>query len=82
MDVTYDKQEIKECSNIELPRLQKIVYEAIKSSPGIRKPRICEMTGLSDMNIKRALDYLRKKELIVYKGSKKVGGYFATINLG
>lgn len=78
MDLTYKKDEIKNIvEEIVLPNKQKLVYEAILNNPNSNKPRIRELSGLSDNSVKNAIQALSKKGLIYFDGkSAKTGGYF------
>ena len=48
----------------------------IENSGGIRTPILCELTGLTQRTIERNINQLKKKNLIIFKGSYKTGGYF------
>lgn len=54
------------------------INEAIKSAPGINKPRLMQMTGKSKVTVERAIAALVAVGKIEHRGSKKTGGYFAT----
>ncbi len=57
--------------------LSMAINEAIKSEPGINKPRLMEVAGKSKVTIERAVASLVKAGLIEHRGSKKTGGYYA-----
>lgn len=63
-------------NNIKLPEIQKIVYDTIKSNPNLRTPEISFISGLSVRSVDNALRALKHKNLIVYQGTKKEGGYY------
>lgn len=44
--------------------------------PGLRRPRLQELTGISRGEIQGLLNRLKSARLVVYLGSKKTGGYF------
>lgn len=60
----------------KLPKIQKMVYEAIARNPGLRLPAIRNICGLKDSTVDNAIKALRKKVLIKYAGTKKEGGYY------
>lgn len=60
----------------KLPKIQKMVYEAIARNPGLRLPAIRNICGLKDSTVDNAIKTLRKKALIKYAGTKKEGGYY------
>lgn len=68
VQTTYDPK--------KLPTIQKLVYETIAKNPGLRIPRISEMSGLKESQVHNALKELRKKDVIIYAGSNKDGGYY------
>lgn len=68
IEVSYDPK--------KLPKIQKMVYEAIARNPGLRLPAIRNICGLKDSTVDNAIKALRKKALIKYAGTKKEGGYY------
>lgn len=68
IEVSYDPK--------KLPKIQKMVYEAIARNPGLRLPAIRNICGLKDSAVDNAIKALRKKALIKYAGTKKEGGYY------
>ena len=68
IEVSYDPK--------KLPKIQKMVYEAIARNPGLRLPAIRNICGLKDSAGDNAIKALRKKALIKYAGTKKEGGYY------
>ena len=56
--------------------LSMAINEAIKSEPGINKPRLMELAGKSKATIERAVAALIAAGKIEHRGSKKTGGYY------
>jgi ATP-dependent DNA helicase RecG len=52
------------------------ILKILSIHKGIRTPQLCELTGFSKRTIERFLNQLKKKNLILFKGSSKTGGYF------
>ena len=52
------------------------VYQMILSSPGIKKGEISKRVGKSESTIKRYVKMLMDGGLVVYRDSKKTGGYY------
>ena len=52
------------------------INEAIKTHPGINRPRLLKIVGKSRATVERALAALVKSGLVEHRGSKKTGGYF------
>lgn len=59
----------------ELPKVQLLVYTVIRENPLIRKPKIVEISSLSEASIKNALKALKSKGYIEYIGLSRTGGY-------
>lgn len=74
----YDNQDVENKVNksIKLPKNQRIVYETILQNPGLRIPDISILCGLKEKSVENAIKKLKSKEIIVYLGIKKYGGYF------
>lgn len=53
------------------------INEAIKSTPGINKPRLMLQVGKSKVTVERAIAALVAAGKIEHRGSKKTGGYYA-----
>ena len=49
---------------------------AVTKHPGIRVPELVSLVGKSKPTIERAVAQLKKDGIIVYRGSKKTGGYY------
>jgi ATP-dependent DNA helicase RecG len=54
----------------------KSILQLIYQEPGIRKQALIAATGVSDVTLKR--DMQKLKELAVFKGPQKTGGYYLT----
>lgn len=80
MDVAYINNENPVNSTLQLPKMQKIVYNTILDNPGINKPQICTVTGISDGSAKSIIRELTKKELIHFVGPRKSGGYYIIVD--
>ena len=52
------------------------IKEAIKSTPGIKKPRLVKAVGKSRATVERALADLVAAHVVEHRGSKKTGGYY------
>ena len=52
------------------------LFEIIKNNPGIQKPAIAAHIGKSEATAKRYLKQLLEQNLIEYRGSNKIGGYY------
>lgn len=52
------------------------INDAIKSTPGINKPKLVVLTGKSKATVERALAKLIADGSIEHRGSKKTGGYY------
>nr|WP_240145561.1 ATP-binding protein [Amedibacterium intestinale] len=52
MDVAYTNKESLVNSTLQLLKMQNIVYTTILDNPGINKPQICTITGVSDGSAK------------------------------
>ena len=76
MDISYKGDKSNVTTEVKLPKIQGIVYEAISQNPGLRTPAISSLTNLNTNRINNAIKALRAKNLIKYLGSKKEGGYF------
>lgn len=76
MDISYKGDKSNFTTEVKLPKIQGIVYEAISQNPGLRTPAISSLTNLNTNRINNAIKALRAKNLIKYLGSKKEGGYF------
>lgn len=63
-------------NSINLPKNQKIVFEAIVENPGLRIPALSKICGLKEKSVANAIAKLRQKSLIEYEGTSKDGGYF------
>lgn len=55
----------------------KSIYEFIAKNPGVRANQISESLDIPIRTVQRNLSYLKDKDLIEFRGSKKTGGYFA-----
>lgn len=71
----HDIHPITACDFRGLPKIQLVVYMAIRENPMIRKPKIAEICSLSDSSVKNALQALKEKGFVEYSGTKKEGGY-------
>ena len=71
----HDIHPITACDYRGLPKIQLVVYMAIRENPMIRKPKIAEICSLSDSSVKNALQALKEKGFVEYSGTKKEGGY-------
>ena len=54
------------------------VLRIIKQSPGIQTTAIKEQLSLSQRTVERRLKTLREKNLIIFRGPPKIGGYYPT----
>ena len=61
----------------KLPEKQRIVYETISNNPGIKVKEIARISKLPEESIRTAIKSLKSKKIIILKGSKKIGTYFA-----
>ena len=57
--------------------INEAINEAIKTHPGINRPRLLKIVGKSRATIERALAALVKAGRVEHRGSKKTGGYFS-----
>ena len=57
--------------------INEAINEAIKTHPGINRPRLLKIVGKSRATVERALAALVKSGLVEHRGSKKTGGYFS-----
>lgn len=53
------------------------INEAIRSAPGINKPKLVMLTGKSKATVERVLAKLVADGSIEHRGSKKTGGYYS-----
>ena len=51
-------------------------YNYIKTHPGCNIPLIAKETGIPIKTIERYVRTLMAKELIIHRGSNKIGGYY------
>lgn len=56
--------------------INEAINEAIKSTPGIKKPRLVTAVGKSKATVERALAALIAAGKVEHRGSKKTGGYY------
>ncbi|MBQ7742033.1 MAG: helix-turn-helix transcriptional regulator [Bacteroidaceae bacterium] len=84
----YAEKRLKETSTInsKFPSLnwsdclnkgQKAVLTAIQQKPGLRVPKLFELTDIPAKSIERHIKVLIESNLIEHRGSKKTGGYYA-----
>lgn len=52
------------------------VYDGIRLNPGIRKPQLLGIVGVSRATIERAVAKLRELHRIEFRGAPKTGGYY------
>lgn len=74
-DITYSGAEDIAHIQIDLPKNQKIVYDVIFNNPGLRIPELSKICGLNESSVNNAIRNLRKKNMIIFEGTKKTGGY-------
>ena len=60
-----------------LSKGQQSVLDCIKANPGLRVPKLVEVTGIPAKSIERHIKVLIERGLIEHRGSKKTGGYHA-----
>ena len=60
-----------------LSKGQQAVLDCIKASPGLRVPKLVEVTGIPAKSIERHVSVLIERGIIEHRGSKKTGGYHA-----
>lgn len=56
--------------------INEVIFEAIKRTPGINKPKIIALVGKSRATVERAIARLIVDGRVVHRGSKKTGGYY------
>ena len=56
---------------------QQAVLDCIKANPGLRVPKLSELTNIPSKSIERHVSALIARNLIEHRGSKKTGGYYA-----
>ena len=62
----------------DLPEKQLMVYKIIKSNNGINMTNIASLLGFNKTTVDNAIRALKKKEIVVFKGTNRSGGYFNT----
>ena len=62
-------------SSGSLNKGQQAVLDCIRSNPGLRVPKLSELTNIPSKSIERHISALIDRNLIEHRGSKKTGGY-------
>ena len=68
--------QVNPCS-VDLNSAQQAVLTAIRQNPGLRVPKLSELTNSPSKSIERHISVLIDRALIEHRGSKKTGGYYA-----
>lgn len=55
---------------------QQAVLDCIRTTPGLRVPKLSELTNIPSKSIERHISVLIERGLIEHRGSKKTGGYY------
>lgn len=72
------KQKNKLFDPTDLPEKQLMVYEVIKSNNGINMTNIVSLLGFNKTTVDNAIRALKKKKIVIFKGTNKSGGCFNT----
>ena len=67
---------VNPCS-VDLNPGQQAVLDCITAYPGLRVPKLSELTNIPSKSIERHISALIARNLIEYRGSKKTGGYYS-----
>lgn len=67
---------INEVINTGGEAINEVIFEAIKRTPGINKPKIIALVGKSRATVERAIAGLIADGRAEHRGSKKTGGYY------
>ena len=63
-------------AEIRNPKIE-LVYQYIKKHPNCKIEKICNGCHLAEGTLKRYLTVLKHNKRVEYRGSKKLGGYYA-----
>ena len=78
--ITFFKEKIKEGLNGGLKEGLngglKLLLPTIKENPGKRTNELSKLLKISERTIEKRIKKLKQQEKIVFKGSKKTGGYY------
>jgi len=53
------------------------LFDYIKKNPGLRTPALSNKLNVPDKTIERWLKRLKDQQKVVFRGSRKTGGYFS-----
>jgi len=56
------------------------VFHFIQNNHGLRTTQLCAALGIAPKTIERWISMLKSDGKIEFRGSKKTGGYYATLN--
>lgn len=57
------------------------IVETLLNSPGLRSNALAGKMNVTEVTIRRDMQTLDKLDLVEYRGSKKIGGYYLTQKL-